>query len=302
VAWHSAVLADSDRRLVVPRLWAVSLATGAALLLPVAIVLDGLAQHVGLVAYAIPFGLAGLVGVGEIVVLGRLPHPGRVRVPARAMASDAPQSPEFRQLLRVSALNALGMGIAPYVSVYSMAVLGLSAGFAMSLGAVGWLTMVLAALVAGSRLTHGSSARMLRGSFAIRAVAMVAPMLALPGSFFAPLLMYATVMLGAIGFAGGQLAANERLYRLIIGPAVIRQHGRYLARTSGAMAAGQVACGAVLALGAPLGYPVFAVLYGASSGLRALAFRSASPALLSTPLPRGGDPGLPRIQPLPDIR
>ena len=56
-------------------------------------------------------------------------------------------------------------------------------------------------------------------------------------------------MLGAVGFASGSLAANERLFRLIRGPAVIRHHARYLARTSGAMTVGQLGGAAVIAAG-----------------------------------------------------
>jgi hypothetical protein len=277
LAWHSAVLDEEARRLIVPRLMAVSLAIGGILLLPVALLLDGLARSFGLGVYAIPFGLAGLFGVAELAVIGRLPRPGRVIVPQRALEGEAPESPAFGQFLHVSKLNALGMGIAPYTSVFAMAVLGLSAGFAMSMGVVSALTMVVAATLAGTMLTRGSSARMLRFSFWVRAAAMAVPILALPGSAFAPVLLYASVMLGAVGFANGQLAANERLYRLISGPAVIRQHGRYLARTSSAMTAGQLTSGIVLAVGSGLGYPVFAALYGASAGLRVLAHRAAAP-------------------------
>lgn len=282
LAWHSAVLPDADRRLVVPRLMAVSLAIGAILLLPVAILLDRLAEQHGLVVYALPFGLAGLFGIAEVAVMARLPRPGRVVVPADALQRDAAQSVELGQFLRVSTINAVGMGIAPWTSIYAMAVLGLSAGFAMSMGALSALTMVCAAAVAGSRLGRGSSARMLRSSFAIRAAAMAAPILAFPGSALAPVFLYGSVILGAVGFANGQLAANERLYRLISGPAVIRHHGRFLARTSGAMAGAQVASGAVLAAAGTVGYPVFAILYAASTGLRVVAYRGASPAQVAT--------------------
>jgi hypothetical protein len=280
LAWHSAVLPEEQRRLIVPRLMALSLALGAVLLFPMALLLDGLSDQFGVVVYAVPFGISGIIGVVEVLVIRRLPHPGRVIVPARALAGEAPESPEQRQFLRVTGLNALGMGITPYVSVYAMAILGLSAGFAMTLGAVSMLTMVVGAALAGAALRRGSSARILRNSFAIRALAIALPIAALPGSAVGPLLLYASVILAAIGFSSGQLAANERLFRLIHGPAVIRQHGRYLARTSGAMAGGQLVSGAVLAVGGPLGYPAFALLYGASSGLRVLAHRLAAPELL----------------------
>ncbi|MEO6349277.1 MAG: hypothetical protein ABIP53_01375, partial [Candidatus Limnocylindrales bacterium] len=80
------------------------------------------------------------------------------------------------------------------------------------------------------------------------------------------------------GFASGQLAANEWLFRLIRGPAVVRQHARYLARTSGAMTVGQLIGAGVIAVGMPLGYPAFAVLYATSSALRVVAHRASAPA------------------------
>ncbi len=78
LSWHSAVLSESDRRLTVPRLMAVSLAIGALLLLPMAVLLDGLVRAIGLYAYALPFLVSGALGVIEIFVLRRLRHPGRV--------------------------------------------------------------------------------------------------------------------------------------------------------------------------------------------------------------------------------
>lgn len=289
LAWHSAVLPEEQRRLIVPRLMALSLGLGALLLFPMALLLDGLAAHFGMLVYAIPFAVSGLLGLAEVAVIRRLPHPGRMIVPPRALGGQVPESADERQFLRVSMLNALGMGVTPYMAVYAMSVLGLSAGFTMTVGAVSLLTMVFGAAVAGTALRRGSSARMLRQSFALRAVAVALPIAALPGSAWAPLLLYASAALAAIGFSSGQLAANERLFRLIRGPAVIRQHGRYLARTSGAMAAGQLAAGGVLAAGGPLGYPVFALLYAASSGLRVLAHRAASPERV-LPRARGAEP------------
>jgi hypothetical protein len=275
LAWHSAVLPEADRRLVVPRLMAVSLAVGALLLLPLAAVLDTIAHYIGLLAYAIPFGISGAFGLAEIAVLARLRHPGRVVVPARAIAADSAVTPEFNRFVHVSVLNALGMGFAPAMSVYIISVVGLSAGFSMMVGSIGTLTMVVAAAAAGAWLAHGSAETMLRQSFAVRAVAMVCPLFALPGSVIAPIFLVSSSMLAAIGFAEGSLAANERLFRLIRGPAVIHHHAHFLARTSGAMTVGQLASAGVVALGGSFGYPAFALLYLVSSGMRVVAFRRA---------------------------
>jgi MFS family permease len=283
LSWHSAVLPESDRRLVVPRMMAISLAIGALLLLPMAAALDTLAGVVGPLAFALPFVISGTLGIVEIVVLRRLRHPGRVIVPPRAVTADADASPELSRFLRVSAINALGMGFAPSMSVFMISVVGLTAGFSMMVASIGTLTQVVAAAVAGSRLARGSSSHMLRTSFGIRALAMISPLFALPAAPFAPVFLIAASMLGAIGFVFGQLAANEKLFRLISGPAVIRHHARYLARTSGAMTIGQVAGAGVIALGGPLGYPFFAFLYAGSAMLRVVAYRYAAPTPAGAP-------------------
>ncbi len=280
LSWYSAVLPESERRLVVPRLLAISLAVGALLLLPIALALDALSHQIGMLAYAIPFVISGTLGVAEIAVMVKLPSPGRVIVPPAALAADGPDpqaTPQLAQFVRVSTLNALGMGFAPSFSVFMISILGRTAGFSMIVGSIGTLTQVVSATVAGTRLVHSSSERMLRHSFWIRALAMALPLLAWPGSVLAPALLIGTSMLGAIGFSSGQLAANERVFRLIQGPAVVRQHARYLARTSGAMTVGQIIGSAVIAAGMSIGYPAFALLYAASSGVRVAAWRMARP-------------------------
>ncbi len=271
LSWHSAVLPEEDRRLVVPRMMAVSLAIGALLLLPMAGLLDLLSRSVGVLAYALPLTLSGTLGVVEIFVLARLRHPGRVVVPPAALEADAQTNTELNGFLRISVLNALGMGFAPALSVYTISVVGLTAGFSMMVGSIGTLTQVATAVLVGSRLAHSSPDRHLRASFGIRAVAMACPIFALPGTLTAPLFLVASAMLAAIGYAEGLLAANERLFRLIRGPAVVRQHARYLGQTSGAMTIGQVAGAAAVSLG----YPAFLLLYVISSGLRVVAYREA---------------------------
>jgi hypothetical protein len=278
LSWHSAVLPEPDRRLVVPRLLAVSLAIGALLLLPMAVVLDGLYHLVGPLAFAMPFAVSGVLGVAEIYVVRRLRHPGRIIVPAEAETTDALPTPEFTRFLRVSATNALGMGFAPTMSVFAITVVGVSAGFSIIISSIGTLTMVVAAAVAGTRLARGSSTAMLRQSFAIRALAMAAPLLAIPAAPFAPVFLIASSMLGAIGFVFGSLAANEKLFRLISGPAVVRQHARYLAGTSGAMTVAQIASAGIVAVAGSVGYPAFAFLYIGSSVLRVVAYRHADTA------------------------
>jgi hypothetical protein len=271
LSWHSAVLPEEDRRLVVPRMLAVSLAIGALLLLPMAALLDLLSHSIGVLAYVLPLALSGTLGIVEIFVLVRLRHPGHVIVPPAAVNADAQTTTELNGFLRVSVLNAMGMGFAPTLSVYTISIVGLSAGFSMMVGSIGTLTQVATAALVGSRLAHTSPDWHLRNSFALRAVAMACPILALPGTLTAPLFLIASSMLAATGYAQGLVAANERLFRLIRGPAVVRQHARYLGQTSGAMTIGQLAGAAAVSLG----YPAFVALYVISSGLRVVAYREA---------------------------
>ena len=296
LSWHSAVLPDQDRRLVVPRLMAVSLGIGALLLLPIAALLDSLVHVVGMYAYALPFILSGVLGLAEIKVLFRLRHPGVVIVPPRSVTAGVEPAPELDRFLRSTAINALGMGITPALSVLIISVLGMTAGFSMMVGAVGTLTMVVAAAIYGDRLARGSSSRMLRRSFAIRAAAMTAPLLVLPLPALAPVFVIATSMLGAIGFASGQLAGNERLFRLSSGPAVVGHYARYLARTSGAMTFGQLVGAGVIAVSGPV-LPAFAGLYAGSALIRVVAYRVAADARATAGVKAGAAVDPPSAQP-----
>ena len=74
-------------------------------------------------------------------------------------------------------VNALGMGVAPSMSVFTISVVGLRAGFSMLVGAIGTLTKVGAAAFfghAGARLVGAHAAQLVRD----RAAAMALPLLA----------------------------------------------------------------------------------------------------------------------------
>jgi hypothetical protein len=187
------------------------------LLFPLGIGLDLLAERFGLIVYALLFGLAAAGRHRR----GRRRPPAAAAgprvVPPRAMAGDAPETPAERQFLHVSLLNSLGMGLTPFWSVYAMSMLGLSAGFALTMSAVSQVAMVWrrrGRRPADAWLVGADAAR----SIGIRIMAVVLPILALPGSMLAPLLMYVSAALASIGFALGQLATNERLFRLVRGP------------------------------------------------------------------------------------
>jgi hypothetical protein len=262
---------------------AVSLAIGAVLLLPLAALLDTLVHAIGVFAYALPFLISGVFSIAEMWVLLRLRHPGVVIVPPRAQVADSEPTPELNRFLRSSMINALGMGVTPALSVFIISGLGYTAGFSVMVGAIGNLTMVGAATIFSDRLTRGSSSTLLRFSFGIRVLAMLSPLMILPLPTLTPVFVLACSMLGAVGFAGGTLAGNERLYRLIRGPNVIRHHARYLGRTSGAMTVGQLASAAVIGIFGSV-YPAFAVLYATSSTIRIVAWRDAAEPVSAMPV------------------
>jgi len=117
----------------------------------------------------------------------------------------------------------------------------------------------------------------------------------------APVLIIAASMLGSIGFASGQLAANERLFRLVRGPQVVRHYAHYLARTSGAMTLGQLFSAGVIAVSGPVA-PAFAGLYGASALIRVFAFRDARPTIPEV-LPNPASTQAPEtVEPMPAVQ
>ncbi|MGH2386446.1 MAG: hypothetical protein ACRDGB_15565, partial [Candidatus Limnocylindria bacterium] len=80
-SWYQIILPDDERRLVAPRLGGITLGIGSVILLPIAFTIDGLVESVGLWAYAAPLLISGLAGIVPIVILRRLPAPGRIRIP-----------------------------------------------------------------------------------------------------------------------------------------------------------------------------------------------------------------------------
>jgi hypothetical protein len=164
-------------------------------------------------------------------------------------------------------MNALGMGFAPSMSVFMISILGLTAGYSMMVGAIGTLTQVAAATVAGAQLGRGSSEKMLRQSFWIRALAMALPLFAWPG----------TVTAGQhdrhIDARGNRLlerlTGGQRAYVRLRGPAVVRQHA--LSRTHIGRDDRRSHRSAVVWLGMSVGYPAFACSTRTSSVIRVVA-------------------------------
>jgi hypothetical protein len=262
-SWYQIILPDEERRLVAPRLGGITLGIGSVILLPIAFTIDGLIESIGLWAYVGPLLVAGLAGLVPLAVLRGLPSPGRIRVPRQTpWSSDA--HARLRRHGNVMTLALLSAGLSPFLSVYAISVLGTGAGFAIAISAISSGTLVLASLYVSSHLRGGSSSRLLRTSFLVRGVALFAALAAHPANPFAPAVLVVVAVLMAAGDTAGQLAANERLFRLATGPGVLAFQSHFVIRTVGAYTGGVAAASAVMLLG---GWPAFAILFvGAGLG------------------------------------
>lgn len=269
-SWYQIILPDDQRRLVAPRLGGITLGIGSLVLLPMALLIDDLVAGIGLWAYAAPLLISGLAGIVPLVVLRRLPAPGRIRVPRSMPWSDEAQS-RLRRHGNVMGLSLLSAGLSPFLSVYAISVLGTGAGFAIALSAISSGTLVLASLYVSSHLRGGSSSRLLRNSFVLRAAALFLGLAAHPANPLAPVVLVVIAVLLAMGDTAGQLAANERLMRLATGPSVLAFQSHFVVRNVGAYAGGIAASSLVMLMG---GYPAFAILFVSSGLVRVAAARA----------------------------
>jgi hypothetical protein len=268
-SWYQIVLAEDERRLVTPRLGGISLGIGAVVLFPLALVMDGLVEAFGVLAYVAPLAVAGVAGVIATTAMRRLPAPGRVRVARRAGWVER-SSPRLRRHGDVMGLASVAAGLNPFLTVYAMTVLGTGPGFAIAISAASSATLVAASFVFSTYLRGGSSSRLLRRSFLLRSAALFAGLAAHPANPSAPAVVLGVAVLLAIGDAAGQLAANERLLRLATGPDVIAFQSHYIVRNVAGYTGGVLTGSAVLLFG---GYPAFAVLFVAAGLTRIVAAR-----------------------------
>ncbi len=281
--WTAVVLPDAERRLVGPRMGALTMALSTALLLPAGFVLDAGTQAIGLWAYFGFYMVGGVASALTPLAVARLPRPGRVLV-ARETAAGTELPPEFRRFTDVSVIAYFGAGLVPSLSLYALSVLGMSAGFAVALSGVAAAGALAGSLAAGSFLFGGSSSRVLRASFLFRAVAAACCAAAIPANPFAP----AFLLVGAALFNGagnaGALATNERLYRLAPAQARVHCQSRFVGATAAAAGAGAVVCATALALAPPAAWAVYTVLYAGSAITRTIAtFRTEVSASWSSP-------------------
>ena len=296
--WTAVVLPDAERRLVGPRMGALTMALSTALLLPAGFVLDAGMQAIGLWVYFGFYVVGGVASALTPLAVARLPRPGRVLV-ARETAAGTELPPEFRRFTDVSVIGYFGAGLVPSVSLYALSILGMSAGFAVALSGVAAAGALAGSLAAGSFLFGGSSSRVLRASFVLRAVAAVSCAAAVPANPLAP----AFLLVGAALFNGagnaGALATNERLYRLAPAQARVHCQSRFVGATAAAAGAGAVICATALALAPPATWAVYTALYAGSAISRTIAtFRTEVSASWSSPsappieTPMPGDGGV----------
>ena len=268
--WTAVVLPDAERRLVGPRMGALTMALSTALLLPAGFILDAGTQAIGLWAYVAFFLVGGMASTLTPLAVGRLPHPGRVLV-ARETAGGAEVPPEFRRFTDVSVIASFGQGLLPALSLYALSVLGMSAGFAVALSGVAAAGALAGSLAAGSFLFGGSSSRVLRASFLFRAVAAVCCAAAIPANPLAPaFLLVGSALFNGAGNAGA-LATNERLYRLAPAQARVHCQSRFVGATAAAAGTGAVVCATALTLVPPAAWAAYTALYAGSAISRTIA-------------------------------
>lgn len=280
LAWYGAILPEPERRFVAPRVMGLTQGLGAALLLPVALAVQAGLGTLGLAIYAAVFVAAGLAGLGELAAVARLRRPGRVRVARRG--ERPPLAPETRSFIRIVTLAAAGAGFGPYLSIYAISILGLTAGYAILLSAVSAAASLVAATIVGGLLNRGSASRTLRLSFVLRGGGILLGLLAFPGNPLAWLVLLAVAVIVSAGASAAVLASNERLLRLTGGIDLIGAQSRFVAGTAAGVTVGQLSSAAVLAL-LPVAFSTFAILMTGSGLVRLiLATRISVSATWST--------------------
>jgi hypothetical protein len=184
----------------------------------------------------------------------------------------------------VSVIASFGQGLLPALSLYALSVLGMSAGFAVALSGVAAAGALAGSLAAGSFLFGGSSSRVLRASFLVRAVAAACCVAAIPANPLAPaFLLVGSALFNGAGNAGA-LATNERLYRLAPAQARVHCQSRFVGATGAAAGAGAIVCAAALTLAAPAAWVAYTALYAGSAISRTIAtFRTEVSASWSSP-------------------
>lgn len=270
--WFGRILPERERRFVAPRALAIQFGLGSVLLVPVALLVRVGEQDWGVLIYA-PAFIGGLIAsLMFLRALRGLPRPGAVSV--GRTSSTGPLSTPIRRFLRTNIISALGAGFAPYLSVYAIVVLKQDAAYAILMAAIGSAAALVGAILIGNWLERGSASRLYRISLIVRGVGMASSALAGPWNPYAPLVLLVVIVIITVGFAAGMLSAQERVLRLAAPGESIRAQAAYGATTAGALAIGQLAGVAVLAL-LPVAYPTYVGIFMVTGAFRLIAAATA---------------------------
>ena len=231
LAWYGAILVESERRFVAPRVMGVTLGLGAVLLLPAALLVQLLSPVTGVLVFALLFLLGGSAGLLELWAIDSpAPPRPRPRAGAAGAARGQPRAGSIRPGDHHRGLRGSGFG--PYLSIYAISVLHQPPSFAIVLTALGAGASLVTSTIVGGWLGHGSSSRLLRVSYLLRGGSMLLGLLAFPADPLSGLVLCLVSIVVSAGAAAGTISANERLLRLVGREEWFVAQGRYVAGTA----------------------------------------------------------------------
>ena len=270
--WFGRILPERERRFVAPRALAIQFGLGSILLVPVALMVRAGEADLGVLIYAPAFVGALIASLAFIAALRGLPSPGAVR-PARRHAATKLSEP-VRRFIRTNTISAVGAGFAPYLSVYAIVVLHQSAAYAILMSAIGSAAALIGAILIGNWLEHGSASRLYRISLIASGLGMASSIFAGPWNPYAPLVLLVVVVFVTLSFAARMLSAQERLLRLALPDEAVQAQSTFGSINAGALAVGQGAGVAVLAL-LPVTYPTYVGIFLITGAFRLVAAATA---------------------------
>jgi hypothetical protein len=277
LGWVSVVLPDHERRLVLPRVMGLATGAAAVLLVPSGLLIERVGPTAAGAVFAVLFGIAGLASLGLVAAVRGLPRPKPVQV--RADDTRAPRTPALRRFTTAALWNSVGLGFTPYVSVFVVAVHGLSPGFAVMLSGLWSAAALVTSMGVGSFLATGSASWVLRVAYGARAVGILGLLAAFPASPVAIPVLLASVTLNAFGFTATAVAQNEQLFRLA-GPGAIGFQGLFVAWNAATFSVAGLAGTVLIAIAERVGFGAWAATFLIAGGTRAVAARL-------TPVPAG---------------
>jgi hypothetical protein len=268
LGWINVVLPDAERRLVLPKLMALATGASAVLLVPAGLALDGMAAATAGLAFAALFGLAGAASLALVIAVHGLPRPKPVHI--RPGEAREVRTPPLRRFTLAAVWNSVGVGVTPYISVFVVAVHGMSPGVGVLLAGLWSAVALVTSMGVGTFLARGSASWVLRVAYVARAIGTLGLLAAFPASPVAVPVLLASVVLNAAGFTATAVAQNEQLFRLA-GPGAIAYQGRFVALNAGAYTAAGVAGSVLVAIAERVGFAAWALAFVIAGGSRVVA-------------------------------